>query len=52
MNMHAPLGVGIIAGDVVGNACGGGLGGLLEGDGTGDLGVSTENGDCEARLCQ
>ena len=46
MNMHAPFSVGIVTGDVVVDGCGGGLGRLLEGDGTRDLGVPTQDGDC------
>jgi len=45
VNVHATLGVGIVAGDVPCDGGSGTLRGLLEVDGTGDLGVSTENGD-------
>ena len=42
VNVHATLGVGVVAGDVPGDGGVGVLVGLLEGDGAGDLGVSTE----------
>lgn len=37
MDVHATLGIGIVAGDVPGDGGGGGLGLLLEGNGSGDL---------------
>ena len=43
VDVHATLSVGIVAGDVPCDGGAGGLGGLLEGDGTGDLGVTTED---------
>lgn len=45
MNVHTTLGVRIVSGDVPGNSSGSGLGLLLEGDGTRDLGVSTDDSD-------
>ena len=47
VNMHATLGAGVIAGDVVGDGGWGGLGRLLEGDGPRNLGVSAEDGNYE-----
>ena len=47
MNVHATFGVGVVARDVVGDGCWGGLGGLLEGDGSLDVGVTAEDCDCE-----
>ena len=47
MDVHATLGVGVVACDVVGDGCWGGLGGLLEGDGSLDVGVTAEDCDCE-----
>lgn len=44
VNVHAALGGGIVALDVVGDGGGGGLGGLLKGDGALDVGVTTEYG--------
>ena len=46
VDVEASLGTGVVAGDVPGNGGWGGLGGLFEGDGSLDLGVSTEDGDC------
>lgn len=46
VDVHAALGVGIVAGDVPTDGCVGGFGGLLEGDGALDVGVTPENGDC------
>ena len=46
MDVHATLGVGVVACDVVGDGCWGGLGGLLEGDGSLDVGVTAEDCDC------
>ena len=45
MDMHAPLGIGVVAGDVVGDGGWGGLGALLEGDGAADGGVTAEHSD-------
>lgn len=52
VDVHAALGGGIVAADVVGDGCWGGLGRLFEGDGSADLGVTAENCDCggEGRL--
>lgn len=50
VNMHAALGIGVVAGDVVGD---GGLcvfRGLLKRHRALDIGVSTENSDCEETL--
>ena len=47
VDVHATLGVGVVAGDVPGDLGLGGLGGLLEGDGALDVGVTTDNSDCE-----
>lgn len=46
VDVEAALGVGVVASDVVGDGGGRGLGLLLEDDGTGDLGVTTEDGNC------
>ena len=46
VNVESTLGVGVVALDVPGDGGGGTLAGLLEGDGAGDLGVTTENSDC------
>lgn len=43
VDVEATLGVGVIAGDVVGDGGRGTLRGLLEDDGAGDLGVSSED---------
>ena len=45
VNVHATLSIGIVTGDVPRDGGVGTLRGLLEGDGTSDLGVSTENSD-------
>ena len=45
VDMHAALGVGVMAGDVVGDGGGRGLGGLLEGHLPGDLGVAADDGN-------
>jgi len=53
VDVHATLGVGVVAGDVPGDLGLGGLGGLLEGDGALDVGVTTDNSDCEEEVsCQ
>lgn len=46
VDVHAALGVGIVASDVPGDGGGSRLGGLLEDDGTRDLGVTTDDADC------
>jgi hypothetical protein len=43
VDVEAALSVGVVAGDVVGDGGGLRLGGLLEDDGAGDVGVTTEN---------
>ena len=45
VDVHAALGVGIVASDVPGDLGLGGLRGLLEGDGALDVGVTTDNSD-------
>lgn len=52
VDVHATLGVGVVSGDVPGDLGLGGLGGLLEGDGALDVGVTTDNSDCESISCQ
>ena len=47
MDVHATLGIGVVARDVVGDGCWGGLGGLLEGDSSLNVGVTAEDCDCE-----
>merc|ERR1712183_829605 len=51
VDVHAALGVGIVAGDVPGDLGVGGLGGLLEGDGALDVGVTTDNSDSLDHVC-
>ena len=46
VHVHAALGGGVVAGDVVGDGGRGGLGGLLEGDGPADFGVAAEDCHC------
>lgn len=46
VDVEAALGVGVVAGDVVGDGSGTGLGLLLEDNGSGDLGVTTEDSNC------
>lgn len=46
MDVEATLGVGIVAGEVPGDGRGRGLGLLLKGDGTGDLGVTSDGCNC------
>lgn len=46
VDVHAALGGGVVAGDVVGDGCRGCLGRLLEGDGSADFGVAAEDCDC------
>lgn len=43
VDVETTLSVGVVAGDVPGDGGGDGLVGLLEGDGTGDLRVTTDN---------
>jgi hypothetical protein len=45
VDVHAALSVGVVAGNVPCDLCGRGLVLLLKGDGTLDVGVSTEDGD-------
>jgi hypothetical protein len=45
VDVHAALGVGIVAGDVPGNGGGSRLGRLLESHGAGDLGVTPDDSD-------
>lgn len=45
VDVESTLGVGVVAEDVPRDGGGGVLGGLLEGDGTVDLGVTTEDSD-------
>lgn len=49
MDVHASFGVGVIASDIVGDGGGTVFGGLFKGDGAFDVGVSSEDGDCEER---
>lgn len=46
VDVEAALGVGVVAGDVVGDGSGSGLGLLLEDNGSGDLSVTTEDSNC------
>jgi hypothetical protein len=52
--MHTTLGVGVLSGDVPGDGGGSRLGLLLENHGSGDLGVTTDDGNyesgCQRRL--
>ena len=50
VDVEAPLGVGVVAGDVPGDSGRGRLGVLLEDDGARDLGVATDNADCEVPM--
>lgn len=52
VDVEATLCVGVVAGDVVGDGGRGTLRGLLEDDGAGDLGVSSEDSDCNAGLAR
>jgi hypothetical protein len=45
VHVHATLSVGIVSGDVPCDGGRGGLGGLLKGNGTLDVGVSTDDSD-------
>lgn len=49
VNVESALGVGVVAADVPGDGGRGRLGLLLEDDGAGDLGVTTEDGNCKER---
>jgi hypothetical protein len=51
VDVHAALGVGIVARDVPGDLGVGGLGGLLEGDGALDVGVTTDDSDWKEEPC-
>ena len=46
VDVNATLSIGVVAGDVPCDLRRGRLGGLLEGNGTGDLGVTTDDCDC------
>ena len=46
VDVHAPVGGGVVAGDVVGDGRRGGFGRLLKGDGPADFGVTAEDCDC------
>jgi len=46
VNVHASLGIRIVAADVPGNGGRGVLGGLLKGHLASDFGVSSEDGNC------
>jgi hypothetical protein len=46
VNVESTLSVGVVTGNVPGDSGRGTLGGLLEGDGAGDLRVTTENSNC------
>lgn len=50
VDVEAALGVGVVAGDVPGDGGRGRLGLLLEDDGARDLGVTTDNADCEVPM--
>lgn len=45
VDVEATLGVGVVAGEIPGDGGRVGLGGLLEGDGSGNLRVTPENSD-------
>ena len=49
VNVESTLSVGVVAGDVPGDGGGGTLVSLLEGNGTGDLSVTTEDSNCKER---
>jgi hypothetical protein len=46
VNVETTLSVGVVTGNVPGDSGRATLGFLLEGDGTGDLSVTTENSNC------
>ena len=50
VDVHATLSVGVVAGNVPCDLGGGRLVLLLKGDGSLDVGVSTEDGDCGGEL--
>ena len=55
VDVHAAVGGGVVASDVVGDGRRGGFGRLLEGDGSADFGVTAEDCDCcsgERGSCQ
>jgi len=52
VDVHATLGVGVVAGHVPGDLGVGRLGGLLEGDGALDVGVTTDDGDYLVELAR
>lgn len=49
VDVEATLGVGVVAGQVPADGGRVGLGSLLEGNGAGDLRVTSENSDCSIR---
>jgi hypothetical protein len=49
VNVESTLSVGVVAGDVPGDGGGGTLVSLLEGNGAGDLSVTTEDSNCKER---
>lgn len=51
VDVHAALGIGVVARDVPGDGGGGALGFLLEGHGALDVGVAPEDGDCARQQC-
>jgi hypothetical protein len=46
MNVHATLSIGIVASDIPCDGSWGGLGGLFEGNGSGDLRVTSDGSNC------
>ncbi len=46
MNVHATLGVAVVASDVPGDCGRAGVGGLLKGDSAGNFGVTSDDSDC------
>lgn len=49
MDVETTLGIGVVARDVPADGGWARLGGLLEGDGAADVGVTTENSNCRLR---
>lgn len=49
VDVHAAVGGGVVAGDVIGDGRRGGFGRLLKGDGSADFGVTAEDCDCTER---
>ena len=49
VDVEATLSVGVVAGEVPADGGRVGLGSLLESDGAGDLGVTSENSDCSTQ---